>query len=213
MSPLRALSLLAPPLCTGCGRHARRAAALCTACRASLRWLGPQLLAAPGFELWAPVAYEGAAAALVRGLKFRGALVLADVMASQIAANAPPGALVSPPDGVLVPVPLHRARRERRGFNQAERIAAALGARTGLEVRDCLERGGSRDTQMGRDREQRRRIGGAVRLRRGAEAPAVVTLVDDVATTAATLSACARALKEGGTGVLTAVTYARTPGR
>lgn len=135
-------------------------------------------------------------------------------MASQIAVNAPPGVLVAATTGALVPVPLHPRRCRRRGFNQAERIAVALGARTGIEVYDCLERGGSRETQMGRDREERRRaIGGSVRLRHGVDAPPAATLVDDVATTTATLSACADALRRGGAGEVTAVAYARTPGR
>ena len=78
---------------------------------------------------------EGPARALVRALKFRGALLAADAMASQIAANAPPAVLDR---GRLVPVPLHPRRLRRRGFNQAERLAAAISARTGLRVCDCL---------------------------------------------------------------------------
>jgi ComF family protein len=132
-------------------------------------------------------------------------------MAAQIAATAPPGALER---GELVPVPLHPARRRRRGFNQAERLASALARRTGLAVADCLERTGPRGTQMGRDREERlAALAEAVRVRRGAPAPREAILVDDVLTTGATVLACARALRSAGCGRVVAVAYTRTPGR
>jgi ComF family protein len=159
---------------------------------------------------WAPVAYEGPAQGVVRALKFRGATRAAEAMAAQIAAGAPDGWL----DGgrSLVPVPLHPVRARRRGYNQAAVLAGALARRTGLELADCLERSGRRDTQVGRDRAQRLSgIAGAVRL--SGRAPHGAVLVDDVITTGATLAACARALREGGTNSVVAVGYARTPGR
>src|SRR5881296_2381012 len=105
--PLRALaSLLAPPVCAGCGGHAGAAEPLCGPCRRELRWLTGTAVAG-GVELFAPLAYEGPARALVRALKFRGATLAADTMAAQIVAAAPPGALAR---GALVPVPLHPRR-------------------------------------------------------------------------------------------------------
>lgn len=201
---------LAPPLCVACAAHAGRREPLCPACRGALRWLGPQEVLAGGVELWAPLAYEGPARAVVAGLKFRGALRTAETMAAQIAANAPRAAWA----GGLVPVPLHPARRRRRGFNQAARLAEALARRAGLPVVDCLERTGRPLTQVGRDRRERRRaIGGAVAVRRGAAPPPQALLVDDVVTTGATVAACAAALRQGGTIDVRAVAYACTPGR
>jgi ComF family protein len=203
-------SLIAPPVCAACAGAAGRAEPLCAACRRELRWLaGPAQLS--GVRVWAPVAYEGPARALVRALKFRGAFLAGHAMASQIAAGAPPGVLER---GRLVPVPLHPRRRRRRGFNQAERLAAAISARTGLRVCDCLERSGASITQVGRDRSARLEgVAGTVAVRRDADLPAVAILVDDVATTGATLAACASALRAAGVREVTAVAYARTPGR
>jgi ComF family protein len=189
---------------------------LCAACRSGLPWLPSELVplgAADGasVDAWAPLAYRGGAAALTRALKFRGALALAEAMAAQIVANAPAGGLDR---GVLVPVPLHAARRRRRGFNQAERLARELGRRTGLPVSDCLRRGGARGTQMGRDRDARlAALSGAITVRSGAPAPREAVLVDDVLTTGATVLACAAALRAAGAERVTAVAYARTPGR
>jgi ComF family protein len=209
--PLRALaSLLAPPVCAGCGCHAGRAEPLCAACRLELRWL-PGVALAAGVSVFAPLAYEGPARAMVRALKFRGATLAAGAMAAQIRAGAPPGVLDR---GVLVPVPLHPRRLRRRGFNQAERLAAALSCRTGLRVVSCLRRHGSPRTQVGRDRSARLAgVDGTVSVRGGAHIPIRAILVDDVVTTGATLAACASELRAAGATEVTAVAYARTPGR
>jgi len=221
------LSLVAPPVCWSCGAGAPPHQPLCLSCHASLHWLGPEpvTLVAPvpsavarraavelAVSVWAPLAYEGPARALVRGLKYQGAAGLADPLSAQIVANARAGLL--DPRATLVPVPLHPARRRRRGYNQAERLAVALARRSGLEVSDCLSRTGVATHQVGRGRVERLEgLAGGIELRIGADAPRAAVLVDDVVTTGATLAACAAALRAAGTGGIEAVAYARTPGR
>jgi ComF family protein len=209
----RLLSLIAPPLCLECSGAARVNAPLCRDCRRALRWLPGEQAPAAGVPTWAAVGYEGPARALVQALKFRGALKLVDAMAAQMAANAPPELLVG---RTLVPVPLHPLRRRRRGFNQAEELARALGARTGLAVIDCLERSGAgaRASQVGRGRGDRlAALPGSVWMRVHAAVPLRTLLVDDVVTTGATLAACAAALVAAGARDVEAIAYARTPGR
>ena len=175
-----------------------------------LRWLAGAVEVA-GVRVFAPLAYEGPARAMVRALKFRGATLAAETMAAQIVAGAPGDVLDR---GVLVPVPLHARRLRRRGFNQAERLAAALSRRTGLRVADCLRRTGGARTQVGRDRAERLAgVGGSVVVHPRTGAPRRAILVDDVVTTGATLAACARALRAAGAVDVSAVGYARTPGR
>ena len=210
----RLLAAVAPPLCVSCGRHAGRVEPLCPTCRAELRWLGRRPVCAGTVELWSPLAYEGPVRALVAALKFRGATGVAAVMGAQIAAGAPGEVLGGSPSPVLVPVPLHSARRRRRGYNQAALIAATLAERTGLGMADCLERSGADATQVGRGRGERAHaIAGAVSARPAAPLPARALLIDDVVTTGATLAACAAALRAVGTREVRAVAYARTPGR
>ena len=209
--PLRSLSsLLAPPVCAGCGGHAGAVEPLCAACRLELRWLHTPVEVA-GVTVFAPVAYEGPARAIVHALKFRGATLAARTMAAQVAAGAPAGVLAR---GALVPVPLHTRRLRKRGFNQAALLASALGDRTGLRVTECLRRDGSARTQVGRDRAERLTgVRGAIAVRAELPLPRRAIVVDDVVTTGATLAACASALRGAGVAEVVGVAYARTPGR
>lgn len=207
--------VLAPPVCWSCSGLSRRGDSLCGSCRASLHRLAPEPVLLSGVCVWAPFAYSGPARDLVRALKFRGALGLADSMAAQIVANAPDG-LLEPAQVAarctLVPVPLHPRRLRSRGYNQAAAIGEAIGARAGLGVLDCLVRSGPSITQVGRDRATRR-AGPAGSIRIVGGAPEKVLLVDDVVTTGATLGACRDSLAAAGAREIGAVCFARTIGR
>jgi ComF family protein len=206
------LDLIVPPACWACGARARRDEPLCLPCRAQLRWLERRPVELVGIPTWAPVAYDGPARALVRGLKFRGAAALAEPLAAQIAACAP-DRLLRPP-AALVPVPLAPARARTRGYDQAMLLATALGRRTGMRVADCLRRGATGGRQVGRGRGERlTALSGAIERRPGARVPERAMLVDDVVTTGGTIAACADALYAAGATDIAAVAYARTPCR
>ncbi len=189
------LNLLSPARCLACGAPGSD---LCAACRRALPFLIAQ------GRVFAPVAYDGPARRLVAALKFRNHRRAADVMAAQIAANAPPGLLA---DGVLVPAPAHPARVRRRGHDQALTLARALSRRTGLPVRRALRRVGPLTTQTGASRAQRQH---QVQVVARGPVPARCVLVDDVTTTGATLEACSRVLHQSGALQVRALAYART---
>jgi predicted amidophosphoribosyltransferase len=215
---------LAPPACVACAAPLAAAGGhLCPACRRALPWLGARVcprcaLPAHGASggcpagrgplsaAWAPLAYAGPARATVVALKFRGALPVADAMAAAMAAGAPPALLAG---ATLVPVPFARARRRSRGFDHAELLARALARRTGLPLRRALRRRGPLVRQTGAGRRARIAPARHRVVARGV-APRVSLLVDDVHTTGATLSACARALRAAGGVDVRAITYART---
>lgn len=205
MSSLEALaSHLLPPLCAACGRGCRTGAVLCSRCSRRLGEAEPLTGAGPhGLDrAWSSGAHEGVARDLVVALKFRRLLPVAGEMAARIACLAPPALL----SGVLVPVPTAPLRALGRGFDPAAELGAALAELCGLELSACLARSGT-GRQVGRRRAQR--LGRPPHLRLRAQAPASVLLVDDVLTTGATLSACARALRSGGAIRVAAVTFTR----
>jgi ComF family protein len=112
----------------------------------------------------------------------------------------------------IVPVPLHSGKERRREFNQAVRLARRLGESTGLRVEDrWLERREWTETQTHLSRDQRSdNVRGAFALRAGLKpGPCRVVLVDDVLTTGATASECARVLREAGVTSVGVWTVAR----
>jgi predicted amidophosphoribosyltransferase len=205
MEILHALaSGLAPALCATCGRPCRAESVLCTRCARRLAEARPLLgKGPPGLDrAWSSASYEGIARDLVAALKFRHLLPVAELMADRIQWLAPANLL----SGAVVPVPPAPARLRRRGFDPAGELAAALSERLQAPLDPCLARSGS-GRQVGRRRVER--IGHPPRIRAIGAAPRSVMLVDDVLTTGATLSACARALRTAGAVRVVAVTFAR----
>jgi ComF family protein len=144
----------------------------------------------------------------VHALKYRGHRSL----------GAPLGALMRKADAGLlegadavVPVPLHPWRHFRRGFNQADELAQALGRPMWRPLR--RQTLGVPQARLSGD-QRRTNVHGAYgvsRLRLGAlsRRPKYVVLIDDVMTTGATLDACSRVLREGGVEWIGALTLAR----
>jgi predicted amidophosphoribosyltransferase len=193
-----------PPLCAACGRSCRPQATVCTRCSrrlAAAAPLGGQ--GPPGIDrAWSSAPHDGVARDLVTALKFRRLLPVAGLMAERIQWLAPAGLLT----GTIVPVPTAPLRTLTRGFDPAGELAAALAERLELPLEPCLiRRGGGR--QVGKRRAQR--LGHPPRIHARGEVPRSVLLVDDVLTTGATLSACARALREAGAVRVVAITFAR----
>ncbi len=205
MKLLRAVgAALVPPLCAACGRACRPEAVICTRCGRRLAAATPLAGAGPpGLDrVWSSASHEGVARELVTALKLRRLLPVAGLIAERIHWLAP-GEVLS---GTIVPVPPAPLRLHSRGFDPAGEIAAELAERVSAPLSPCLVRHRGR-RQVGRGRAQR--IGRPPRIQARADVPRSALLVDDVLTTGATLTACARALREAGAVRVVAVTFAR----
>jgi ComF family protein len=144
-----------------------------------------------------PLRYRGVARDLVLALKFGGrtpaALPLGRLLADAVVAAGRPGDLV-------VPVPLSAARLRRRGHNQADEIARVVARLAGIErdPRALVRRHAARPQSSLSRAARRRGPRGAFAARRARVEGRCVLLVDDVVTTGATASSCARALLRAG---------------
>jgi ComF family protein len=219
-----ALDLLYPPRCALCHKHG---SFLCDPCRLDLPkadgprcrvcWLPWDGRFCPACDshplaldaIRSPFRYESGVRTLVHQFKFRNFSALAEALAGPMAVVASDSALAA---DLIVPVPLSGHNQRNRGYNQAGLLAREIGKYLGLPVAEALRRPHSaRPQSLTQDAAARRRnVEGVFSLRRGASIESRrVLLVDDVATTGATLDACARALRLAGAEGVSAVTFAR----
>ncbi len=114
---------------------------------------------------------------------------------------------------VIVPVPLTRRRRRKRGYNQCYEIARGISAVTGIKVADGAVRRVRFTQSQARLRGEARRtnVDDAFRLVRPERlAGKHVLLVDDIVTTGATLLACAREVSKADNVVISVMTICKS---
>ncbi len=175
---------------------------VCGLCRSGL--LGFDRASSFGF-------YDGALRSLIHLLKYSGMKPLAPRLSLLMDKALP----IDERYDVIVPVPLHWKRRWKRGFNQAELLASEVSRHRGIPISNALRRTKATVNQAGLTSAGRRRnIAGAFAAREGMGLTGKrVLLIDDVFTTGATASACARALKKAGAGHVSLLTLARAERR
>ena len=216
--------LFFPQRCVGCERRASDL--LCQDCFEALPHVGSPVCARCGtptaFETFvcdeckgvdfgfesarAPLRYEGVGEEIVHALKYRGYTRVVERLAAPLMLEVlDRGERFD----AVVPVPLHRSRLRRRGFNQAELLARGLAAGLNAPVSDKL-----RSVRRTRDQvelsaaERRANVEGAFAARERVWGK--ILLVDDVFTTGATTSECAEILLRGGAQEVHAVSLCRT---
>lgn len=166
---------------------------------------GRCLVHPPQFDrLRAAVSYTGTAPAILKAFKYGGADYLAPHLARRIAALFEPGDL---PDAVA-PIPATRRELRDRGYfpagDLARDVSRLLGAAFVPKLL-CKRRETERQARLPLSRRAAN-VEGAFTAR---SAPKTVLLVDDVATSGATLSAAARALRIAGAKNVLAAAFAR----
>ena len=205
-------AILAPP-CALCGRvlDAPLDGAVCAACwetvipRVSCFTLHTIAVA----QALGP--YDGPLRELLHALKYGRRRSVAPRLSAMMAAE---GRQVLSGADLVVPVPLHWRRRRERGFNQSEELARHLGVPAGQLLRRIKATRPQVDLPAAERRDNVRDAFATGRslIGRPEDRPLegyTIVLVDDVATTGATLDACARVLRAAGAAEVRALTAAR----
>jgi ComF family protein len=219
-----ALELLFPSRCLGCGKEGSY---ICLDCRGRLPAITPPMCRCCGIPLpdgglcsvclshrriidgiRSPFLFEGVIRQAIHQFKYdnlrHAAKTLADLLSDYLAAHPVPGE-------VLIPVPLHSRRLRERGYNQSQLLARELGKLAGLPVMtDCISRQRQASPQIKATSVSQRRsnVANAFVCNTTLRDKKVI-LIDDVATSGATLDACAATLKSAGAGSVWGLTIAR----
>jgi len=156
--------------------------------------------------LRAVCAYEGTARAAVHAFKFRGGRRLAPVLGQVMRQHLKRHPLRV---DLVVPVPIAPGRRRARGYNQAALLAREIVEPVGGVFDEGILERVDRPAQVTLNAEERlANLSSAIEVRRRVHEERVL-LIDDVATTGATLSACAEALAHAGAQNVRALVFAR----
>ena len=229
------LSILFPVRCVHCGREGNW---LCPDCAAGLKAIGPRTCPRCGCpasrkagagdacgecrdrplhfqKARAAFCYEGPARSIVHRLKYTGQRRLAGFMAA-MTRTAAAGLTAYLKGATLTYVPLHRSKQLDRGFNQSGLFAEALSRKLDLPLGDFLIKKRPTASQNQLDSGSRMtNLSGSFALRQrgrreGRPRGGRLVLVDDVYTTGATVSECARVLKDGFGVDVDVLTFARS---
>jgi competence protein ComFC len=201
----RAIKKVRPPICKICGLWYEGAITLDFVCRNCFD------LELEFTSARAAVEYAGLAKEVIHRFKYGRNEWFEPFLAELLIEAALPELRLELVD-LIVPIPLHRRKRRKRGFNQAERLSARLSAAAGIPFdAKLVERVRDTNAQAGLDRDDRMenvknafKYVAPVALKRQR-----ILLIDDVLTTGLTASACAKELRKNGAREVRVWTVAR----
>ena len=221
------LDLVFPKSCLGCGAEGEF---VCAPCSRAVVFRAPQCLVCSrrNFDgilcstcreksslrrFLAPFSYgEPLIRDLIHAYKYEGVRELKAFFADEILAFLNFYSIRPRAESVVVPIPLHRSRERQRGFNQAVLLAEELARRMNLAVLPMLSRRRATEQQidMASYAKRRENIAGAFAVTDPAAVLGhTVILIDDVATSGATLSEAAQTLRQAGARSVWAIAIAK----
>lgn len=190
------------PYCRKCGRSTDKGNSICAECRKTKLDFD---------RAWAACLYEGPMKELIHSLKYNGVLSLSTTLSRIINSFIMENSEILNGIDIVTYVPLHSNRMRKRGFNQSLILASNLSKEFAIPLSHALFKAASTRNQNELTRDERLvNLDGAFKLKSGMDLTGVkVLLIDDVMTTGATLSECAKVLKNAGAKVVRCLTLAR----
>lgn len=195
------LELLFPSKCVLCCKLlSKQETDLCHSCRESVKLIPRQKRKIPFVAQWTAMwYYKEDVKSSIHRLKFFGARNYADIYGRLLSMRI----LDIFPDGfdILTWAPISPARRQKRGFDQGQLIAKAVGKELGItpirtlwKIRDTPPQSGFKDAAM-----RRANVLGAYQVFLPKRfAGKKILILDDVVTSGSTVSECARMLVTAG---------------
>ena len=218
------LEILFPPICLNCRGHItreRQADLLCPNCLDGVTIYSNVFYPDPRFSLFALGSYKNTALReLLHYLKYNGFLgakiPLEKLIVKWLETNLILASSFLDPRFCLVPIPLHKSRLRKRGFNQAELIAEILSRHLNLPVENLLRR--IRDTKsqinMRNAKEREANVKDSIEVKEDEKASLLqyrgVILVDDVYTSGATMQEAVKVLRWAGIKDIAVFVIAKT---
>ncbi len=201
-----AASLFFPPRCPLCRKTVETRGAWCRDCLTDAS--RGELVHLPDLSVWVLGRYRGGLRRSIRSLKYQGKRAELPGMLTFIHAQEKQLHLTS--NVLAVPVPLHAKRERERGFNQVELIFGPWLEERGIEFHRALtRREETRPMYRLSPKERRENLTGAFSCPDpGPVRGRPILLLDDILTSGATLGACARTLREAGSGPVTGLVLA-----
>ena len=197
------LDLLFPPRCVFCGKLlATGERDFCARCQRELPWLEGPAAEQTGefFSLCAaPLRYQGVVRDSIRRYKFKGRQGYHKAY-GKLVAQCVHDHLAGKYD-LITWVPLSEKRKRERGYDQAFLLASAAALELGDVAVETLRKSRHTDAQSGLEGEAERRanvLGAYTAVDPELVAGRRILLIDDVVTTGATFSECARVLRTMG---------------
>lgn len=190
------------PYCVKCGRPMPIAGDTCDECKKTHFYFSVARSAC---------LYEGGLKELIHLFKYRGKLSLAKTFSRRMVEFIKPKSYMIDGIDIVTPVPMHRRQVMDRDFNHANVLGAIIAKELGIRFSDMLEKYLATRRQNELSREDRLiNLTGAFRVKRGVSLSGLrILLVDDVMTTGATCSVCAKALLDAGCAEVRCLTLAR----
>jgi ComF family protein len=212
------LNFFFPLQCVTCGRllAADNKERLCGDCWSRIIYLNRPIDIKLSLErIWSVAVYDGVLRELIHQFKYKEKKYLANPL-GKLLVDFVEEYLEEERFDYIVPIPLEKARQKKRGYNQAELLARVLGEEVNKPIlTNLVKRRKKTKPQFGLKKEERfENLSGAFEISESVKedvatiAGKTVLLLDDLATTGATLDECARALKRAGVSEVYALVLA-----